>query len=67
MRNIFVSDLTAKKGKYALFLKGYDRSPITNMKIENCRFDEMANPNVVEHVRDLSLTNITINGKRHEQ
>ncbi len=66
MRNIFVSDLTAKKGKYALFLKGYARSPITNMKIENCRFDEMANPNVVEHVKDISLTNITINGKKLE-
>lgn len=67
MRNIFVSDLTARKGKYALFLKGYARSPITNMTIENCRFDDMADLNVVEHVKDLSLTNIMINGKRLEQ
>ncbi|MFZ4620566.1 MAG: glycoside hydrolase family 28 protein [Bacteroidota bacterium] len=63
MNNIVISDVTAEKGKYALFLKGYERSPITNMRIENCRFNNMNNPNVVEHVKDLKLTNVTINGK----
>ncbi len=63
MRNIKISDVTAKKGKYGLFLKGYERSPITNMRIENCRFENMKHENVIEHVKDLQLINVTINGK----
>ena len=63
MDNIIISDVTAEQGKYALFLKGYERSPITNMRIENCRFNGMDKPNVIEHVKDLVLTNVMINGK----
>ncbi len=63
MKNIVISDVTAKKGKYGLFLKGYERSPITNMRIENCRFDNMAYSNVIEHTKNLNLVNVEINGK----
>jgi polygalacturonase len=62
MRNVYISDVTAKKGKYALFIKGYARAPIINLHLENCRFDAMEKENVVEHVKGLTLNNVTING-----
>jgi len=64
MRNVYISDVTAKKGKYALFVKGYARAPIINLHLENCRFDAMEKENVVEHVKGLTLKNVTINGKQ---
>lgn len=64
MRNVFISDVTARKGKYALFIKGYARAPITNLQLENCRFDAMEKENIVEHVNGLILKNVTINGKQ---
>lgn len=63
MRNIVISEVTAQKGKYGLFLKGYERSPITDMRIENCRFNNMKNDNVIDHVKNLQLVNVIINGK----
>lgn len=63
VRNLFISDVTAKKGKYGLLMKGYERSPITNVTLENCRFESMEKENVVEHVKNLTLKNVIINGK----
>jgi polygalacturonase len=62
MRNIRISDVTAKKGDYAIFAKGYARSPITDVVLENCTFESMKYPNVVEHVNGLKFRNVSING-----
>lgn len=62
MRNIFLSGITAKKGKYAVFAKGYERSPVTNLQMENCTFETMDEPNVLEHVKGLSVRNVRVNG-----
>lgn len=62
MRNIFLSDITAKKGRYAIFAKGYERSPITNIRLVDCTFASMKEPNVLEHVKGLTARNVTVNG-----
>jgi polygalacturonase len=63
LRNIFVSDVTAEKGKYGFYIKGYERSPVSNVEFKNCDFKNMELPNVIEHVKDMTFTNVTINGK----
>jgi polygalacturonase len=62
VRNIFVSNLTSKKSAYALFLKAYERAPIVNLSIENCRFEGVANGSVLSHYRELWMKNVYING-----
>ncbi|MEW5799908.1 MAG: glycoside hydrolase family 28 protein [Bacteroidota bacterium] len=62
LRNLFVSEMTAKKGKYGFFFKGYERSPISHLRFEDCSFDGMTSPNVFEHVSDVEFTNVKVNG-----
>jgi polygalacturonase len=64
VRNIDIRDVTCKKAKYALNVRGFPNDPIRNLHIESCRFDQVAKPNVVENVEGLALANVTLNGKR---
>jgi polygalacturonase len=66
VRNIFVSNVTSKKSKYALYLSGYERSPVANLNLENCRFDGVEKGNMLSHYRDLKMKDVYINGKIQE-
>jgi len=63
VRNINMENVTSKKSKYALFLKGYERSPITDVRLKNCTFDNVESPDIIDNVRNLGLENVKINGK----
>ncbi len=63
IRNIFVEDVTSQSSKYALLLEGYERAPITNVKITNCKFNGVAAGNLIKNVKDLQLQDVYINGK----
>ncbi|GAA2409186.1 exopolygalacturonase PelB [Actinomadura vinacea] len=62
VRDVHVEDLTSNGGKYALYLRGYERSPITNVTITDATFDDVETPMLLEHVQGLRLTNVLING-----
>ena len=57
---IEVRNLTCRKSKYALFLRGYKDAPIRGVRLEQCTFDNVAKPNVIENVEDLALTDVKI-------
>jgi polygalacturonase len=61
VRNIFIENLTSQSSLYALFLEGYERSPITNINLKDCQFKGVKNKNVINHVTDLKTTNVYIN------
>jgi polygalacturonase len=61
VRNINMEDVTCKKSKYALFLKGYERSPITDVRLKNCTFDNIENADVISNVKNIVLENMKIN------
>jgi len=63
VRNIFISDVTSKKSDYGLYLDAYERSPVTNVVIENCRFDGVKNGNLLNFTRDLTFKKFYMNGK----
>jgi polygalacturonase len=63
VRNLSITDLTCEKGKFAVWVRGYPRSPIANLRLERCQFDGIAEPNVIEAVEGLSLVDVTLNGK----
>jgi polygalacturonase len=66
-RNVDIRSLTLEKAKYALYLRGFKNAPIEDVHLTDCTFDGVATPNVVENVRDLSLSNVRINGKPADQ
>jgi hypothetical protein len=63
VRNIFVTDVTSKKSDYGLYLDAYERSPVTHVVIENCRFDGVKNGNLFNFTRDLTFKEFYVNGK----
>jgi len=63
VRNIYVSDVTSEKSDYGLFLDAYERSPVTNVVIENCKFSGVKKGNLLNFTRDLIFKEFYINGK----
>ncbi|MBA7573581.1 hypothetical protein ES708_15379 [subsurface metagenome] len=64
VRNIFVENVSSEKSQYAIWLKGYERSPVTDIHISDCRFNGVADGNVISHVKNLEFRNVYINGKK---
>jgi polygalacturonase len=63
VRNIEMRNVTSEKSQYALYLRGYPNDPITDVRLVDCSFDNVAKESVIEHVERLSLENVKINGK----
>jgi polygalacturonase len=61
VRNIDVRNLSCKKSRYAVYLRGFPKAPIRGVRIEQCTFDNTAKANVAENVEALSFTKVTIN------
>jgi len=67
LRNVEVRNVTSRKSKHAFLLRGFAESPITDIRVIDCRFDGVEAPDVLEGVKDLVLTNVTVNGKRLDE
>jgi polygalacturonase len=63
VRHIDVRDLTCRKARYALALRGFANAPIRGIRLERCDFREVERPNLLEHVEGLVLSGVKINGK----
>ncbi|MBN2355854.1 glycoside hydrolase family 28 protein [candidate division KSB1 bacterium] len=61
VRNLHISHVTSEKSVYALLLIGYERSPISNIVLSHCRFDNVANSNMIEYVENVRLQNVFMN------
>ncbi len=62
VRNVNLENVVSQKSKHALYLKGYERSPITNVSLKNCIFNNAAKENIISDVEALVLENVMING-----
>ncbi|MBN2369947.1 MAG: glycoside hydrolase family 88 protein [Vicinamibacteria bacterium] len=63
VRRVRVSGVRASKSRHALYLRGYERSPVTDVVIEDCAFDGVQEGNVIENVQGLTLRRVTMNGR----
>ncbi|PKP10147.1 MAG: glycoside hydrolase [Bacteroidetes bacterium HGW-Bacteroidetes-4] len=66
VRNIFLDNITSEKSKYAVYLHGYERSPIQNIQINNSQFNGVKKDVFVEHADSISFNNVAINNKIFE-
>jgi polygalacturonase len=62
VRDIRAGNINCGKSKYALELRGFASSPIRDVRLEDCAFNGVALPDVVEHVEGLKLSHVKING-----
>jgi len=62
LRDVEVRNVRSRKSRNALRLRGYSRSPISDVRLVDCTFDGVAEPDVLEGVRDVALTNVRVNG-----
>ena len=64
VRNISLKNVTAEQSQYGVWIKAYDRSPVTNLTIENCSFKNIVKENVLENVKHITFKNFKINEKK---
>jgi len=67
VREIEVRNVTSGKSQYALLLRGYTHTPVRNVRVVDCTFDNVAKDDVIEGVTGLTLTNVRINGKTRNE
>jgi polygalacturonase len=63
VRNIAMQNVTCKKSKYALYLRGFESSPIHDVRLSHCVFENVEKPNTIEHVDGLRVEDVTVNGQ----
>ncbi len=62
VRNVSVRDVKSTKSNYALYLRGFEKAPITGIRLENCTFDNVARSSIYEYALGVSLKAVKING-----
>ncbi len=64
VRNIEMVNVTSEKSRFALYLRGYQRSPIRNIRLKQCSFHNVAERDVVENVHELHFDSVRVNGRK---
>ena len=57
VRNIEMKNVECGKSRFGIWIQAYDRSPATRIRLENCTFNNVAEPDILENVQDLTLLN----------
>ena len=58
VRNVEMKNVESGKSQFGIWIRAYDRSPATKISIEHCVFKDVAEPNVLDNVKDLSLIDV---------
>jgi len=53
VRNVVLENITSHKSKHGLTLRGFPNAPITGVRLVNCKFENVAQPDVIENVKGL--------------
>jgi len=64
VRNIDIRDVTCRKAKYALNVRGLPNAHVRDIRFDHCTFQNVASPNVVENADRLAFANVMVNGKK---
>ena len=63
VRNLDFSNITSEKSEYAIWIKAFDKSPVTNIKLYDCVFNNVGKENLIENVDSMEIKNVIINDK----
>jgi polygalacturonase len=62
VRDIEVRNVTSRKSRHALLLRGFRNAPISGVRLQDCTFDGVEQADVLENVTGLELKNVRVNG-----
>ncbi len=60
VRNIVVENLTSRSSPRVLSLVGFEKSPIRDIHLINCTFENVAKDDLLEHVVGLKMDNVKV-------
>jgi hypothetical protein len=63
VRNYTVKNLRSAKSKHALDVQGFPNAPVYDLRLEDCAFENAAEPNIVKNVDGFSVRNVRVNGR----
>jgi polygalacturonase len=67
IRNISFENVKVKNGgKYGIYAKGYQKSPVSNIILKNVNIEKVEIPFLLENAKDIKLIDTYINGKLME-
>ncbi|MCX6138718.1 MAG: glycoside hydrolase family 28 protein [Ignavibacteriales bacterium] len=58
VRNVKVENVQCNKSQFGVWIRAYDRSPATGIWLENCAFSNVAEPDVLENIREFTSLNV---------
>jgi polygalacturonase len=64
VRDVELLRVTSKKSNHALYLRGYEKGTIADVRVIDCTFDGVAKPDVIEHVTGLVRRNVSVDGQK---
>jgi hypothetical protein len=67
VREIDVRNVTSAKSQYGLLLRGYAHTPIRDVRITDCAFDNVEKGDIIEGVAGLTFKNVRVNGKARNE
>lgn len=67
VRDIELRNVTSERSDYGLLLRGYPHAPVTDVRLIDCRFENVAQADVLENVADITLTNVSVNGQLYNE
>lgn len=56
-------NLQSRKSRHALDLQGLNNAHVTDVRLSNCTFDNVADGSVIKYVDGLRLKDVRVNGK----
>lgn len=62
VRNVEMRDVTVRKTRYPLYIRGYDYEPIQDVRLINVTIEEAEEASIVENITGLSMENVYVNG-----
>jgi len=67
VRNVEMKNVESGKSQFGIWIRAYDRSPATNISLDHCTFRDVAEPNVLDNVKNLSLINVETKYRANEK
>lgn len=62
VRNVELRNVTSSRSNYGIYIRGIPKGTISDIRILDCRFENVAKDNVAELVSRLVIRNTTVNG-----
>ena len=62
VRDVELRNVTSRKSAYGVYIRGLERSEISDIRLIDCVFDDVAKGNVIEKAKGVVLRNVKMNG-----